>query len=166
MLAACHKMQAFQRYHRLLKLKPSTSTLMVLLHFLASRTVLGDEECDRLHRIIVHSICEDGQFARALMKSVGSTWVPKIRECLDSARRSGDLHSPKTVLKNSAWLAQHVFLMAAFMHIHSPAVVDYKTGREKLAEEIVVFCLRGLGVKEEAIERHYNPRAFALLSLE
>ena len=166
MLTACHKTDAFQRYHRLLQLNASTSTLTVLLHFLVTRVVLCDAEVSTLHRIVLRSLSEDGHFARALMKSVGSTWVPKIRECIESARRVGDLDPETKELKNSAWLAQHVFLMIALMQLPSPGAVDYKTSKEKLAEEAVVFCLRGLGVKEEAIKRHYNPRAFALLSVE
>ena len=166
MLTACHKTAAFRRYHQLLELKASTSTLMVMLHFLVTRVLLCDAEVITLHRIVLRSLSEDGHFARALMKSVGSTWVPKIRECIDSARNAGDLYPGTEPLKNNAWLAQHVFLMLALMHLPSTPAVDYKTNKEKLAEEAVVFCLRGLGLKEEAIKRHYNPRAFALLSVE
>jgi len=43
----------------------------------------------------------------------------------------------------------------------TPAV-DYGVGPDKLVEQIVWFALRGLGLKDEAIRRDYNPRALAL----
>jgi len=43
-------------------------------------------------------------------------------------------------------------------------VVDYRVPREKLVEQIVWFTLRGMGLKEEAIKRHYNPKALALFA--
>ena len=52
------------------------------------------------------------------------------------------------------------------MHHLRPAtpVVDYKASRAKLVEHAVWFALRGMGLKEEAIRRHYNPKALALFT--
>ena len=41
-------------------------------------------------------------------------------------------------------------------------VVDYGVRRGQLVEQIVWFSLRGLGLKDEAIRRYYNPKALAL----
>jgi hypothetical protein len=35
--------------------------------------------------------------------------------------------------------------------------------REKLVEQVVWFTLRGLGVRDEAIKRYYNPEALRVL---
>jgi hypothetical protein len=60
------------------------------------------------------------------------------------------------------WFAQH--LAAMIMNNLRPAkpVVDYGVSRDKLVEQAVWFTLRGMGLKEEAIKRYYNPRALAL----
>jgi hypothetical protein len=42
-------------------------------------------------------------------------------------------------------------------------IVDYGVSRPKLVEQTVWFTLRGLGLREEAIRRNYNPDALALL---
>jgi hypothetical protein len=42
-------------------------------------------------------------------------------------------------------------------------VVDYGMSRRNLAEHVVWFSLRGMGVKDEAIRKYYNPRALELL---
>ena len=43
-------------------------------------------------------------------------------------------------------------------------IVDYGVPRDKLVEQAVWFSLRGMGVRDEAISRHYNPEALAILS--
>jgi hypothetical protein len=43
-------------------------------------------------------------------------------------------------------------------------VIDYQVSRPKLVEQAVWFVLRGMGLKEEAIKRYYNPKALSLFS--
>jgi hypothetical protein len=42
--------------------------------------------------------------------------------------------------------------------------VDYRVSEEQLIEQIVWFCLRGIGLKDDTIMRYYNAKALALLS--
>ena len=42
--------------------------------------------------------------------------------------------------------------------LHAKPIVEYKVSRKKLQEQAVLFTLRGMGLKEEAIKRYYNPR--------
>ena len=47
--------------------------------------------------------------------------------------------------------------------IPAPPIFDYGVPREKLIEQAVWFTLRGMGVKQEAIERYYNPEGLMVL---
>jgi hypothetical protein len=51
------------------------------------------------------------------------------------------------------------------LHLHPelPAV-DYKVSKPALVEQTVWFALLGVGLKERAIKRYYNPKALALLT--
>jgi hypothetical protein len=51
------------------------------------------------------------------------------------------------------------------LHLHpkSPAI-NYNASKETLVEQAAWFALVGIGLKEEAIHRHYNPAALALLA--
>lgn len=162
MLSSCQNSQIGDEVRKLLALQPSTSTLTVMLHFMISKFVLGkNETCSS--RLLLRSLCEDGDFARIVLRHVGSTWIVKVNECLHAAHKAGDLWIQPDKLKASGWLSHHLTLMIAFMNFPNKAAVDYKISKDKLAEEAVLFCLRGMGVKEEAIKSHYNPSAFALL---
>ena len=163
MLDECHKTEISAGYQKLLALEPSTSTLTVMLHFLFTKLLSSDETND-FHRLLLRSLSEDGEFARVFLDHIGSTFVPKLRECLAAAEKAGDLRANCAYLKSGAWLTQHLVLMLGFMHISDKPIVNYKVGKEKFAEDAVVFCLTGLGLRDEAVARFYNPKALALLS--
>lgn len=164
MLESCRKTDFANEYHRLLALESSTSTLVLTLHFLLSRTIHGDTEIKLFHRLMLRSMCEDGVFAGLLFKKASQMLVPKIRECVDAAARAGETRNGADTLKNAGWLAQHLVLMVAFMQVPEHCLVEYKGSKDKWIEEGVVFCLRGLGLSDQAIARHYNPRALQLLA--
>ena len=163
MLASCQESPLGNEVRNLLALEPSTSTLAIMMHFLASKLILvKNEACSS--RLLLRSLCEDGDFARIVLRHVGETWIAKVGECLEEAQKAGDLRISPDKLKTSGWLSHHLVLMISFMNFPVKPAVDYKVSRQKLAEEAVLFCLRGMGLKEDAIKRHYNPRAYELLS--
>ena len=49
-----------------------------------------------------------------------------------------------------------------FHQLPEDPVVDYGVRRDRLVEQVVWFALRGLGLRDETVRRHYNPRALAL----
>jgi AcrR family transcriptional regulator len=164
MLENCFRTEFASEYHRLLKLEPSTSTLILMLHFLCSKMILGDHDAKDIHRLMLRSLSEDGEFMSVLVSHIGTTFIPKLRQCREAAAEAGDLCKHAAPIKNSPWLTQHLVLMLGFMRVPQRTVVEYRGPREKLVEEAVTFCLRGLGVSDDAVAKHYNPRAFALLA--
>jgi hypothetical protein len=57
--------------------------------------------------------------------------------------------------------------LATGVRIHllpSEQVIDFQLSREQLAEQVVWFALRGMGLTDAAIKRHYNAEALALFS--
>jgi AcrR family transcriptional regulator len=152
---------------RLKALEPSTAALVAIVYFLFSRKLGGqwaggDEEIHM--RLMFWSIMEDGEFARLQLRQAASHWVPKVEECLQAAQAAGDTVGPGVLPGLGAWFAHH--LAIALAHHLRPArpVVDYQVPLPRLIEQAVWFTLRGLGLKEEAIKRHYNAKALALLA--
>jgi AcrR family transcriptional regulator len=159
-------------FQRLLTLEPSTSTLVLLVHALVTKMVLGCPsrragragEDGIMHRLMLRSLMEDGEFARLFLERVASCWVPKMEECIRAAADAGDLADPAVAPSLRAWFVHHLAVMLMiFLQPPTPAV-DYGVSREKLVEQAVRFALRGLGLEEQAVRRFYNPGALALLS--
>jgi AcrR family transcriptional regulator len=164
MLDDCRSSEIGREYERFLTLPPSSSSLVALLHFLLSTAILGNKQIRDIHRLMLRSLSEDASYARVILQSAEQEMIPALHRLVLAALKEGDLRPSATRLKNGEWLAQHLLLMLAFMSLPEEPPISYKLGRECMIQEAVVFCLRGLGMKDRSIERLYNPRALGLMS--
>ncbi len=153
---------------RLKALEPSTSALVTLVHFMFSRKVgvrLAADEEDATHmRLMLRSMLDDGEFARLQLRHYAAGWIPKIEDCLKAAVAAGDAVDGPVLGSLNGWFCHHLAVMLKHHLSHETPIVDYKVPRGKLVEQAVWFTLRGMGLKEEAIKRYYNPKALALFS--
>jgi AcrR family transcriptional regulator len=153
---------------RLMALEPSASTLVLLVHLLVShmlvRRAAGDGDDTLQSRLMLRSMLEDGEFAKLSLQGMPSQWIGKVEECIKAAVAAGDAIDGPVDTALRAWFAHH---LAAMLRIHllpAKPVVDYGVSREKLAEQVTWFALRGMGLKDETIKRHYNAKALALFT--
>ena len=156
-LATCERLQA---------LEPSASTLVLLVHFLVTRIIgaaEGDADRADQFRLILRSLAGDGEFARLLHRKFAEGWVEKVGESLRAAIRDGEAIEGPFGANLGAWFTHHLAVATLFYRLPTLPVVDDDAPREEMATHAVWFALRGLGLKEAAIRRHYNPRALALL---
>jgi hypothetical protein len=80
---------------------------------------------------------------------------------MDAAIAAGDALDGPVRSALGGWFAQH---LAAIIRIHllpETPVVNYGVSRRKLVEQTAWFILRGMGLKEEVIRKHYNPKTLA-----
>ncbi|HKD38288.1 MAG TPA: hypothetical protein VKB78_15850, partial [Pirellulales bacterium] len=113
-------------------------------------------------RLMLHSILDDGEFARLRLRQIGECWIPKIEECLKAAIAAGEAAEIPGRLSVCGWLA-HQLAAGVKIHLLPPGgVIDFEIHREQLVEQTVWFALRGMGMNDAAIKRHYNAAALAL----
>ena len=117
-----------------------------------------------LNRLILRSLADDGEFARILLARVGREWIPKVRKCIVAAIAAGDAIEGIVQPRLSGWLTHHVAAMIMLHLLPTASVVDYGMSEDQLVEQTVWFTLRGMGLKEKAIARYYNPKALALFN--
>ncbi len=168
MQESCCNEQEAGTFERLTALEPSSSTLVLLVHFLVSKIVAGcasgGEEQTIRSRLMLRSLAEDGDFARSWLAHLASGWIPKVEECIEAAVAAGEAVQGPVLPGLRGWFGHHLAAMLATNLLPALPVVDYGVPRDKLAEQAVWFALRGMGLKEEAIRRYYNPRALALFA--
>lgn len=166
MLDACAKGPAFAEFNRILALQPSTSTLVVMVHFTMSHYVLdrpGDPYKAAMNCLLARSLLGDGEFVRLTHKKFANAWIAKFEACLKEADKAGDLRSSPLRPNLRVWFVQHV-AFALMLHLHPKVpAVDYKVSKDVLVEQAAWFALLGIGLRESAIRRHYNPKALSLL---
>lgn len=147
-------------------LEPSTSTLVLALYFMVSQITRcgpGTERTQSIRRLMLGSLKEDGAFARGFLKQNLTRYVPKLVECVHAAAKAGDLVDKARRPQPHIYFCHHVAAMVGFMQLPKPAVIDYGVDEDALLEEAVRFVLRGLGLRQEAVDRHFNPKALSLL---
>jgi AcrR family transcriptional regulator len=168
MQAFCSNERDPQRLERIKALPTSTSTLVLLVHMMVARIVrrewTGGEDASIQHRLMLRSMMDDGEFARLFFQRSVSCWLTKVQECFEAAVASGDA-TPGPVLPNLGGIFTHHLAKTIMLSlIPATPVVDYGMPCEPLIEQAVWFSLRGMGVKDEAIKRYYNPEALAILA--
>jgi AcrR family transcriptional regulator len=167
MLKTGTKETVLTEFKRILALEASTSTLVMMVHFMISYYVRGgssEDTTSALNILQVHSLLADGEFVRLRHKKFASTWIAKFEECLAYAAKAGDGREIPVRFDLRVWFVQHIaFALMLNLHPKIPAI-DYKVDRDRLIEQATWFALLGVGLKDEAIQHYYNPKALALLA--
>jgi AcrR family transcriptional regulator len=136
-------------------LQPSTATLVTMTHFMVGYFLLGAEvdrtELDTRLRLVLHSLLEDGDYARELFDKIFERIHPLFAESIEAATAAGDLTSNVIDTANCFWFSHHIAAMVAFIFLPGRASIAYEGTLAALVEEASWFILRGIGVKDAAI---------------
>jgi len=151
---------------KLSALKPSTSTLIYVIYYIVrTNLICCGRECVSMElrqRMLLNSCIEDGSFARFMFHNRFSDYMARITASVDAAIAAGDLADNPKRKRNRLFFAHHLATMISTMHFPGGAVIDYGASRAGLLHEVVLFCLRGMGLKESAIKQYYDPKALEL----
>lgn len=144
----------------------STETLCFFVYMVTSIISLtktpGRKEISEDSLLIVrltgYSFLEDGKFLRTVLKdcigSVFENWCQSYKAAL----KSGDLEV-KSIDQRDLWVAYELMVGSSLFHLTGPEVLPVLHGDEKdYLERVSLFILRGLGVKESAIKRYFQPK--------
>jgi AcrR family transcriptional regulator len=142
-------------------MRPSTQNLVVLVEYLFSRLFddrLSDDDVRAMIHLMLRSVMDEGEFARFAFKHGPLHWVSKVEECLKAAVAAGDAVNGGNIAKLGGWFAHHLAAMIMINLLHAKPVIDYGVPQKKLQEQAVLFTLRGMGLKDKAIAKYYNPK--------
>jgi AcrR family transcriptional regulator len=167
MLHGCAKGPTFAEASRILEHEASTTTMVVMVHFMISHYVLGrpgDTHRAALNSLLVRSLLGDGEFVRLMHKKLAAAWLKKFDACLHAAAKAGEMHEVPIRRDLCVWMVQHV-AFSLMLHLQPKIpVVNYKVSREELVSQATWFGLLGIGIKEEAVRRYYSPKALLMLA--
>jgi AcrR family transcriptional regulator len=156
---------------RIAGLEPSSRTLVLIVYFMMRCLSLGRVNdpigWNTRHRLVLNSCLEDGSYPRYLFNQHFSGCLAKLEASMDASAAAGDLVDYPATRRNRCLFGHHLACMIAVMHLPERPVIDYATPREGLLDQAVQFSLRGMGLSDAAIQRHYQPAEFAeFLGLE
>jgi AcrR family transcriptional regulator len=149
---------------RIQAMRPSARSLVQLVQFFIWHVIAqppADDQDALQTRMMLRSLSEDGEFARTFLKGNALEANMKLRECLRAAVDSGEAVNGKVRSDLAAWFGQNLMAMLKIMLLPDEPVIDFAVSRQKLAEQAVWFVLRGMGLKDQTIQRYYRPGAAA-----
>ena len=154
---SCFNEEGARMIERLEALEPSAATLVFLVHHMVSHMLaerVPDENERSFVRLVLRSLMDDGEFARVGLQTGPSHWVRKVQQCLKAAIAAGEAVDGPVHPNSGAWFVNQMVAMVMIHLLPTPPAIDFGVSREKVVEQAVWFSLRGLGLKEEAIERY------------
>ena len=152
-----------EEFARIAALDPSTSTLIHIVHFIASILIRipGHPERENIIRIFVRNLTEDGTISRSLHQQRIKVVMAKLEESIKAALDSGDIIDNPVPLARRAYFSDRLSFMLMLNYLPATPLADLGP-KDELVKDAVWFTLRGIGLKEEVIKRIYNPKALAL----
>ncbi len=152
---SCFKEEGEKFIARSQSLEPSTAALVLLVSDLVSHILAEsrDDEGLLFFRLILRSLLDEGEFTRLAIQGGPSRWVTKVEQCIKAANRAGDMLDRPVQANLAGWMV-HQLITGILLHtLPREAVIDYGVSHEELVKQVVWFCLRGMGLKEEVIRR-------------
>lgn len=142
--------------------EPSTGALVALTWELAEDYILGQtgkrvQDRNTIHRMLLRSLAEDGEFARLLRSDLTKRLTGHVLACLKAAREAGDLDvSPGEMDRTLVGLFHLPLFAAGVYRLPTPPVLQTGSDDRELLETLVRFQLRGVGLTLKAIERELD----------
>lgn len=140
---------------------PSTATLVMGVAVLVQAVFPGIgalQSHAETKGLITSSLLGDGRFAKAFLDRHVKPWVGFFEKSLQAASAVGDVEEGVHPGKAEIWFVHHLAHTLHLVSLPGDDVVDYGMTQEELIESTVRFLLRGLGLRNAAIDRHYDPQ--------
>jgi AcrR family transcriptional regulator len=138
------------------QLPPCTRTLVeivetVFVHF--TRLDQWTERDQAHHRLFLHSLLEDGEFARAGLRTFADCLMPVLEPAYEAARAAGDLSPQAPSAQAAFWIMAQAPLMLGSLAL--TGAENSMGGITRL--EMLRGILRGIGLRDDAIATHVEP---------
>ena len=137
--------------------EPSTQTLVRIVYALTSMIMKempgAGREQKIFERLLVYSLLENTSFAISVFQQYDVELFPVWLESFKVAEQAGDIYEPLVDPSAKMWLSHHLMMAINFLHLSGESLFPYSKPKEDLINGMVIFILRGIGLKDETI-RH------------
>ena len=141
-------------------LTPSTEAFVQMLFFLVKLVVekisLGNEFEAGFPRVMLHSMLDDGVFARLFIERRVLKLAALMQRCFPAARASGDLVDDTMSDEMRYWLCHHQLVAISTMHLPESPIVPYRLSHADLIDQTMLFLLRAVGLRTGSIKSYYD----------
>jgi len=140
--------------------EPSTETLFKII-FALSTMIMSEmpgrqEEQKLFERLLVYSLLENTPFAKNVFEKYDRELTPLWLASVDNAQNAGDMYDPLVDSVAKMWLSHHLVMAINFLHLSGESLFPYGGSKRDLIHGMVVFILRGTGLRDEIIRQYFK----------
>jgi AcrR family transcriptional regulator len=140
--------------------EPSTETLVRMVFALSTMIMSempGRQEDQKIfERLLVYSLLENTSFAKSVFEKYDRELTPLWTASVATAQKNGDMYEPLIDSVAKMWLSHHLIMAINFLHLSGESLFPYGGSKRDLILGMVIFILRGTGLKDETIRRHFT----------
>ncbi len=159
-LAAAREFSGFT-ITRFETLEPSTESFVLLTYATVDFILFGAPgspiDHRAMERLLFHSLLDDGAHARAVFADTAARWMDYVVKSYQAAVDARDIVELATPPAHRFRFVQQLAMALKLSHLPDPPAFEYTGTKRELADEAVLFALRGVGVADHAIGRYFNP---------
>jgi AcrR family transcriptional regulator len=109
-------------------------------------------------RLLFQSLLDDGAHARVVFADTAANWMDYVQASYGAAVAAGDIVDLPGEPAHRFRFVQQLAMALRLSHLPDPPAFDYRGSKRDLANEAVVFSLRGIGMRDEAIQKYFQPK--------
>lgn len=142
----------------IINMKPSTLRLVLSVQYFVLH--MAGHKDQIFPRLIAQSLLDDGNFAGMIFKKMKAGFFDLFIESLEAAKKSNDLDNVPIKYNLRVWFMHHLSMAMLFLNLPNKNIINYEDSKKEVLSQATIFALRGIGVKQEFIKKHYNPDFF------
>lgn len=117
-------------------------------------------------RLLFASLTGDGHYARLTYRRAKRLAAPELMCALDAAQAAGDITGPPVSVGNIIAFVEHISSMMLASRLNGQPVIGYDGDDDDVVREAVLFCARGIGMREDVIVAHMEKRSVSIVRRE
>ncbi len=144
----------------------NTDTLILYLYFFFWHVLIEknkkektNDEHQMVSRLMMHSLLEDGVFAKSFIENSFLPFLEKFMDCVEVGKKAGDIIEDAVPSNLGVWFSHHVVIMINSMTLSGTDVVNYGCCDDELLLNVLHYTLRGLGMKDEVLRNKVTREA-------
>ncbi len=159
-LAAARELSQFT-IARLATLEPGTESFVLLSYATIDFILFGfpgrrQQELGTA-RLVFQSLLADGTHARVMFADTAAIWIDYVSTSYEAAVAAGDVVALDVPPAHRFRFVQQLAMALRLSHLPPSPAFDYAGSLRELADQAVLFSLRGVGLSDRAIAEHFDP---------
>lgn len=159
-LEACRQTTFFASLQELLPTEPSTKALVHAVQVVTRQITMTPKGSDRetrdtVVRMLLRSLCEDGEFAALMLRDLNEKVAAFLATCLERASADGDLDesAPQPALA-VAWMRIQLSLAVQAFQLPEKSPVSFGVSKKQFSDALIRFQLLGMGLKGSVVRKY------------